>query len=395
MAERRPVPARGGRLPLASAAVGGAGLLLCLLGAWLDPRQAAFSYLAAFACWLAVALGALVMVMIAHSTGASWFLPVRRLAECVAATLPLFALLFVPLLLAAGELYPWARPLHTLGEPVREAVLAKRGYFDLPFFAGRAALYFAVWIAVALLLLAWSVRSDARPDPGLVRRQRVLAAVGLPPVGFALTFAAFDWLMSLAPEWTSTLFGIYYFAGGMTSALGLLAALTFALGRGGALPAELAPAHFHALGKLLLTFVIFWGYVAYAQFFIIWIADIPEEAGWYLPRVSGGWRWVAVALFAGQFALPFFALLSWRLKRTPVALAAVGGWLVLAHCLDLYWLVLPALHPVRPVVHWLDLAAFLGVGGAALAFGSWRFGAHAPAPTGDPDWPAALEFTTR
>jgi hypothetical protein len=374
--------------------VGGAGLLLCLLGAWLDPRQAAFSYLAAFACWLAVALGALLMVMIAHSTGANWFLPMRRLAECAAATLPLFALLFVPLLLAAGELYPWARPVRTLSGPVREAVLAKRGYFALPFFAGRAAAYFAVWIAVALLLLAWSVRSDARPGPGLVRRQRVLAAVGLPPVGFAMTFAAFDWLMSLAPEWTSTLFGIYYFAGGMTAALGLLAVLAYALGRG-ELAGELAPAHFHALGKLLLTFVIFWGYIAYAQFFIIWIADIPGEAGWYLPRVSGGWRWVAAAVALAQFAIPFFALLSWRLKRVPAALAAVGAWLVVAHCLDVGWLVLPALHPEGPSLHWLDLAAFLGVGGAALAFGSRRFGAHAPAPVGDPSWPAALEFTTR
>jgi hypothetical protein len=371
------------------------GLLLCLLGAWVDPGQAAFSYLAAYACWLALALGALLMVMIAHCTGASWFVMMRRIAESIAATLPLLAVLFVPLLFALPELYPWAQPIGTLSEEVRQAVVAKGGYFDRPFFIARAALYFAIWIGVSYPLHRWSVRSDVSPDPALAHRQRVLAAVGLPPVAFALTFASFDWVMSLAPQWVSTMFGVYYFIGGIVSALGLVAVLDVMLERGGTLARELTAAHYHALGKLLLTFVIFWGYVAYSQYFIIWIADIPAEAGWYVPRLRGSWGIVAAALAIGHFAVPFLALLSWRLKRHSVSLALVGGWLLLFHCLDAYWLVLPALHTSGISLHWLDFAAFLGIGGAALAFGSWRFRASAPAPTGDPLWARGLEFETR
>ncbi len=387
--------ASGARVQRIAAGVGAVGLLLCLLGAWIDPRQAAFSYLAAFACWLALALGALIMVMIAHCTGASWFVMMRRVTESVAATLPLLALLFIPILFALPELYPWARPLASLSDEVREAVAAKAGYFSTTFFIVRAVIYFAIWIGVSHFLHAWSVRRDRTPDPALVHRQRVLAAVGLPPVAFALTFASFDWVMSLAPQWISTMFGVYYFAGGIVAALGLVAVLDLALERAGVLAGEITPSHYHALGKLLLTFVIFWGYVAYAQYFIIWIADVPAEAGWYAPRLRGSWGVVAGAIALGRFALPFLALLSWQLKRRGASLAAVGGWLVLFHCLDLYWLVLPALHPRGVSLHWLDLAAFAGVGGAALAFGCRRFLAHAPTPQDDPLGAVGLEFTTR
>lgn len=378
-----------------AAAVGVFGLLLCLVGVWTDPRQAAFSYLAAFACWLALALGALLMVMIAHCTGASWFVLMRRLAEAVAETLPLLALLFIPLLFGLHELYPWARPLGSLTTEVRAAVVAKGGYFDRGFFIARALLYFAIWIGVSNRLHAWSVRTDSAPDPRLAHRQRVLAAVALPPVAFALTFASFDWVMSLSPEWISTMFGVYFFIGGIVAALGLVAVLDLALERQGTLAWELTAAHYHALGKLLLTFVIFWGYVAYSQYFIIWIADIPAEAGWYVPRLKGTWGLVAAALAIGHFAVPFLALLSWRLKRHSVSLALVGGWLVLFHCIDAYWLVLPALHPAGVELHWLDFAAFAGIGGSAFAFGSWRFRAHAPTPLGDPLRARGIEFETR
>jgi len=384
------------RVVLASAAVGVIGLALCGLGATVDPRQAAFSYLAAFSAWLSVALGALLMVMISHLSGASWFVALRRSAETAAATLPLFALLFVPLLFVLPELYPWARPPATLDEHLRAALAAKGTYFERPFFIARAVAYFVVWTATALLLRRWSVRRDADPaDPAPVRRQRVLAALGLPPVAFALTWASFDWLMSLAPEWVSTVFGVYWFVGGFVAALGLFAVLAFVLRRDGVLAEALTESHVHALGKLTLTFVIFWGYIAYAQYFIIWIADIPAEAGWYLPRVTGPWRPVALLLVIGHFVIPFAALLSWRLKRSPRALAAVGAWLLVMHCVDAYWLVLPALHPRTAIPHWLDLAAFAGVGGVALALWAMGMSRGVAAPVGDPLWESGLEYATR
>jgi hypothetical protein len=383
------------RLAAGCGAVGVAGLLLCVVGALVDPRQAAFAYLAAYAGWLVVALGALLMVMIAHVSGAAWFVVLRRAAEAIAATLPLFALLFLPLLLALPLLYPWARPPAALDAHLRGVVDAKRAYLNVPFFVARAVLYTAVWVAVEELLRRWSLRQDARPDEGFLHRQRALAAVGLPPIAFALTWAGFDWVMSIQPEWVSTMFGVYWFAGGFVAALGLIAVVGWAMLRTGALAGEASVSHFHALGKLLLTFVIFWAYVAYSQYFIVWIADVPAEASWYARRVTGAWRGVALALALGHFALPFAALLSWRLKRRPAALAAVGAWLVLLHLVDSAWLVLPAVRPRSSLPHWLDLAAFAGVGGAAAAFGLLRAGGEPPVPVGDPQLPAAREYETR
>lgn len=365
---------------------------LTLFGAFLTPDRSAFAYLAAWMCGLTLALGALLMIMIAHVTSASWFLPMRRIAESIAGTLPLLALLFLPILIARARLYPWARPLEMLSEPMREAVLAKPTYLGTPFFTLRAAIYFTIWIVVAALLGSWSAQQDRHPDPGLVSRERILSALGLPPVAFALTFASFDWIMSLDPRWISTMFGIYNFAGGIVAALGAIALLSHLLGPG---ILEMSRSHLHALGKLLLTFVIFWGYIAYAQYFIIWIADIPDEAGWYLPRLRGGWGGIAAALAIAHFVIPFLFLLSWRWKRETAPMAFIGVWLIGAHILDLYWLVIPALAPDSALLHWVDLIALVGIGAAMLAFGIWRFEQQLPVPLHDPRWARAREYTTR
>jgi len=192
-----------------------------------------------------------------------------------------------------------------------------------------------------------------------------LAAAGLPILGITLTFAAFDWIMSLTPAWFSAIFGLYVFAGGFIAALGLVAVVA-----PGA-PA-VGPSHTHALGKLTFAFVIFWAYMAYAQGFLIWIADKPEEVTWYLPRVGGSWGVLFVAVIAANFVLPFALLLSRDLKRHPRALAAVGAWLLVAHYLDVAWMVLPVLHPTGIRAHWLDLAALAAVGGLAAAAASAR-----------------------
>jgi len=339
------------------------GFAVWLIGAVVAPVPAFAAFLAAYATGVSLALGVLVLVMTAHLSGAAWFAPLRRLALAIAGTLPLFALLFLILLPGVGALYPWVHGTPMLG--------ARRAYLTVPFFVGRAAAYFALWIAAAVLLARRSV--EAGPDSWRPSRgERGLAAALLPPVGIALTFAAFDWLMSLRPEWSSTIYGVYVFAGGMLGALALVAVAGFALERAGPLGGAVGTRQYHALGKLLLTFVIFWAYIAFCQLLIIWIGDVPAEVAWYVPRLRGSWTWLSALLAAGQFALPFLLLLFRSSKTRPAVLVPIAAWLLVMHYLDVYWLVAPELPPGARPGAWLDLSALAAVGGSAVAFGVWR-----------------------
>src|SRR5262249_42971530 len=226
----------------------------------------------------------------------------------------------------------------------------------------------------------------------LTVKQRRLGAGSLPFLALSITFAAFDWLMSLDPTWYSTIFGVYYFAGSFLGAIALLT-LTTALARGANLFGSLvSPDHYHNLGNFLLAFTVFWAYIAFSQFMLIWIANLPEEVTWYLVRTGGKWRAVAVALAMAQFVLPFFALLSSEIKRNPRTLAAVAAWILVWHYLDVYWLVMPALHREAPAPHWTDLAAFAGVGGIAVAYTLWTLRGSYTIPVGDPYLHASLQF---
>jgi len=379
------------------AVAGVLGLALLLLGALADPRQAAFSYLTAYAYVLSFALGALLFLMIQHTIAATWSIVLHRTAEAVAATLPLLTLLFVPVLLAWPWLFPWqgdaAGP--TAGPTARLPAELRPGYLALPFAALRAAACFAVWNAAALLLHRWSLRQQTGGDPAaLAHRQRVLSAAGLPLVAFTVTLASFDWLMSLTPGWASTIFGVYYFAGAMVGILALIAVAAPRLEREGYLAGIITVSHYHALGKLLFTFLLFWAYIAFAQLLLIWIADLPREATWFVARTAGSWAAVSGLIVVGHFLLPFFALLSRELKRRPAALAAVGAWLLVMHFVDVYWIVLPVPHPAGTRPHWLDAAAVVGIAGAAAAFGLWRARGASIVASGDPTYRRSLEFFT-
>jgi len=341
--------------------IGLVGLALSGLGLLVDPRQAYASWLAALAAGLSVALGTLLLIAIAGVSGARWFDSLRGFALDVAGTLPLFALLFLVLLPGLGVLYPW----------VHARNLPNAAWLNLPWFLVRAALYFAIWIGVALTLRSWARASGAGVAAPPTPRERALAAVALPALGLTLTFAAFDWLMSLDPRWSSTVFGVYWFAGGFLAALAVVTLAAVRIGAERPHADRLPAAQGYALGALMLTFAVFWAYIAYSQYFIIWIANVPAEVAWYIPRVHGGWGIVALAVLVGQLALPLLVLLLYAAKRSARAMAVVAAWLLVVHYLDTYWLVLPAIHPDAPHPHWLDLSAVAAVGGCAVAWIGW------------------------
>jgi len=380
------------RRPRISTVAIAAGAVLCVIGLVVDPARTAAAYLVAYMSCLAIVLGELAMIMIARVTAATWFVALRRQAEQVAATLPVFAVLFVPILVALPVLYPWVHVTEAIAPPAREIVRAKAAYLNVPFFIIRAMIYLGTWILLGERLRRASLTQDRGDTETVERRLRVTSAVGLVAFGFTTSFAAFDWMMSLAPSWYSTIYGVDYFAGGMVGALALLAVLV-ARGRWrGELPASIGADHFHALAKLLLTFVLFWVYIGFSQLIVIWSAEVPIERSWYVVRMRGGWEDLGAVLVAGHFAIPFLALLIREFKRSVGAMAFLGAWLLAMHYLDVYWIIMPDAARTTMLGYWLDLGALLLVGGAGSLTWEWRRRAGHAVAVGDPAIDASLGY---
>jgi hypothetical protein len=340
---------------------GAAGMTLCIVGAAWDSVQFFRSYLFAAFAWLSIGLGSLAIVMLHNLTGGTWGVVIRRFLEAAMRTLPLMLLLFAPLAFGLDAIYPWARSEPPPMSPGKEI------YLDAPFFLIRAGAYFAIWLLIEFLLNRWSEAQDRTPEPGPTLQAQQFSGPGLILYGLSVTFAAADWVMSLEPHWYSTIFGAVVATGQMLPALalGIAAASWFS-----SHPplAELAtPPVWNDLGNLLLAFVMLWTYIAFSQFLVIWSGNLPEEIVWYVHRSEGGWQAIGVALAVFYFALPFVLLLSRDIKRNPrhlrvIALAVVGMSFV-----HHFWLIFPAFSPGQFSLHWMDLAALVGVGGLWLA----------------------------
>jgi hypothetical protein len=385
---RIPAGHRLARLPLVGAALAvlGAAQLL-VFGARHSERLYA-AWLVAFVFFLTIALGCLYFVLIHTAMAGSWGILVRRVAENAAATLPLFAILFLPVVFGLHSLYHWSEP----GAAAHDALLRwKQPYLNERFFLARAALYFVVWSAIALWFRALSRRQDAAQDPTLAARLTRASGALLIPLALTTTFAAFDWLMSLAPHWYSTIFGVYVFAGGLVAGFAFLAIVAVVLRNAGLVPA-LGAEHFHDLGKLLFAFTVFWAYIGFSQFFLIWYGNIPEETIFYRVRLEGAWRLVTLALAIGHFALPFFLLLPRQVKRNAATLVAAALWLLAMHFVDVYWLVIPSIEGQRARPGIVDVAALVAVGGVFVGAFAWLLVRSPLVPAGDPRLAESLAF---
>lgn len=371
--------------------VGVGGLALCAVGGFTNPTQFFFSYLLAFMFWLGIALGCLSIVMLHHLSGGAWGLVIRRLLEAGTRTLPLMAILFLPLLLGIPSLYVWARPDVMASDPIlREKSL----YLNVPFFLARALIYFGVWAGLAHFLNRWSLEQDRTADPALARRLQVLSAGGIVLYALTITFASFDWVMSLEPHWFSTIFGVLFMGGQALSALSFIIAAAVFLATRKPLCDVLLPSHFHDLGKLLMAFIMLWAYFSFSQFLIIWSGNLTEEIPWYMHRLAAGWQWVGIALVLFHFAIPFAILLSRANKRKARILGWVAAGVIVMRVVDLFWLIGPEIHQEGLRVHWLDVAAPLAVGGVWLAWFLWQLGTRPLLPLNDPYLKAALEHAS-
>jgi hypothetical protein len=338
---------------------------------------------------LSLALGALFFVLVHHATQAGWSVVVRRLAENAMSTIPWIGLLFVPLLFGMGELFHWS---HADAVAADHLLAHKQPYLNVPFFLVRTALYFAVWSGIALWFSRLSRRQDGDGDPEITRRMRRASAPSLILFALTVTFASFDWLMSLQPHWYSTIFGVYFFAGSMVGFFAFLALLALNARSTGLLVELISFEHQHDIGKLLFAFVAFWAYIGFSQFFLIWYGNIPEETAFFATRLTGSWRPASFLLAVGHFIVPFFFLLPRTIKRNSRALAAAAVWLLVMHLLDLHWLVMPNIHPEGMAPSLLDLAALIGSVGVFLAAFGRALRRHPLVPLRDPRLPESLLF---
>jgi hypothetical protein len=368
-------------------AAGAAGAI-SLVGLLFNPQQFFQSYLMAYMLCLGATLGCLALGMVHQLSGGAWGVLIRRPIGAASRVMPVMMVLFLPVLVGIRYLYSWADPQNVAQD---EVLQHKHLYLNVPFFLIRAVLYFAVWNALVYFLNLWSLEQDETADPAFASRMQRLSAGGLLAYGLTITFASFDWLMSLDPHWFSTIYGVLIMGGQGLTALAVLTIVLVWLSRRPPLQGIVQPAHFHDLGNLMLAFTMLWAYFSFSQYLIIWSGNLPHEIEWYEHRSFTSWRFVAMALVIGHFAVPFVVLLSRAVKRTGATILKVAIWILFARVIDLLWLISPEFHHDGLSISWMDVTLPVAVGSAWLAAFIWQLRGRAILPIHDPQFGETLQ----
>jgi hypothetical protein len=390
------LPARWDRIEGTLWIAGAIAAAVSALGLFLDPVQFFRSYLFAYLVCLGIPMGSMAILLLHYLTGGNWGLVLRGTLESVLATLPVLALLFVPLALGVKVSYPWADPDIVAHDPTK-LLQHKAPYLNVPFFLIRACIYFAAWLVIGWLLRGTSVRQTRGWSVDRHERMRAFAGPCLGLYGLTVTFAAIDWIMSLEPHWFSSIFGALIAVGwllpGMAFAILLLTQIAPTAGDA---EVEQGPDKnlWNDLGTLLFAFVMLWAYLSFSQLILIWAGNLPEEVTWYLHRIEGGWVLLAWALFLFYFAFPFLLLLSRDVKQRPERLGKAALALLVMHVIYQFWLVRAAPLPEKPgtelrpvaMLHWLDATLLIALVSVWLALVVRSLRAGQLFPSEDPAW---------
>ena len=351
---------------------GAGGLLLCIIG-WIFSAEAFYrSYLFAWVFFVGITAGSMAWTMMHHLVGGGWGRAIQRIVEAAAMNLPLMLLLFIPIVFGLRWLYPWADAVKVSHDDI---LRHKAAFLNPGFWTLRALIYFGLWITLTVLLVRGSTRYDQSRSLGVADRMRRLSAAGLVIYMLTMSLAGLDWIMSREPHYYSTIFGFIMVVGQALSALLVAVIVLTLLVTREPLRSFVTLGHFNDLGNLMLTCVILWAYVAFAQFLITWMGNIQEEVKWYWLRTRGFYGALAAILIGLHFFAPFLLLLSKELKRRPEALACIAAGLLFLRLIDIYWMVVPTGGPVRSINrYWLNIAALVGIGGLWIAAFLWHLG---------------------
>jgi hypothetical protein len=401
-------PARGKGLKKVALALVGLGLLVSILG-FLDAEgrgRLAHGYLLAFVFVWSIVLGAVFFVALQHATGSIWSVVIRRIAEMFASPMWLVALLFVPILvvtLVPGDspLLPWAQAHDAAHEGAQghdqalaHALEVKAPYLNTTFFLVRTLVFFLVWgLAASFFVRRSLAQDDGTAGPAASAKMRSVSAPFIIVFAFTVTFASFDWLMSLEPQWFSTIFGVYVWSGMTVASLAAVTIGVVGLRAKGWLPAGLVTQdHLYSLGALLFAFTCFWAYIAFSQYMLIWYANIPEETFWFADRFENGWFAVSLLLAFVRFVIPFFLLLSRRAKMDPRRLVQASVLVLFGQLVDLYWLIMPTAHGDSPKLGWQEVGPSLLLTGILVLALARFLGHRRLVAVGDPLFERSRNF---
>lgn len=386
-------PAELRRYQALALALGVLGAIALVAGGLVghNPGQMFRSFMIGYIFWIGVSVGSLGLLCLQYVTGGFWGIAGRRIFEASSRGLLPMAILFPVIVVGMKYIYLWAVP-GIIG--VDDIIRKKSAYLNREGFILRAVAYFAIWGLIAYLFSKWSRKQDEQGDHGLALWMSRFGGPALIFLILAVSFAAIDWVLSLDPHWSSTIFGLIFVANwGLTALAFTIAIMAWLVGRAPMKDFYGAP-HFHDLGKLMLALTMLWAYFSFSQFILVWSANLPEETGWYITRMSNGWGFVGAAVLILHFAIPFLILLNRNIKKKPHILVLVAVWLLVMRVVDLFWLIAPTYSFMSPGEHptsvfhlsWMDLAAPIAVGGLWMAHFFWTLSSRPLLPVNDPNF---------
>jgi len=359
--------------------------VIAVILALKNPEEFYRAYLLGFMAWLGVALGSMAILMIRHLTGGGWGVVIRRILGAAMRTVPLLAILFIPVILGMRKLYIWAQPLDNIADVHLRQHLADitRTYLTPNGFIYRAIFYFAIWNLLSFLLSHWSKQTDRPGAPDNTDRFKIVSGPGLILYGFTISFAAIDWVMSLDPSWISTIFGLVVLIGEVLSAMCFAVVVERILFNYKPMSEMLTPDFVHDHGKWMLAFTMVWAYFNFSQWLIIWAGNLPSEITYYIRRLNGGWGYVGLFIVIFHFAIPFGILLSRPFKRDIRKLVWLASWMLLMRYVDLFWIIEPNFSKTLTVTL-ADVVVPIAIGGFWLAYFFRNLGSLPLLPVHDP-----------
>lgn len=367
------------------------GIILGIIAFFLDETRAIFNYLLSFVFIVSIVVGCLFLVALEYVAGADWSTPIRRVSEFISSFIPLLVILVIPLLFSMHDLFHWT---HEEAVESDKILQGKSPYLNTEFFIIRTVLFFVIWNLFYFIIIRNSRKQDKTGDQSLTKKNIIYSAIFIPLFAITITFFSIDWMMSLEPHWFSTIFGVYFFAGSVVGALAAVTLATVLLKEKGYLHPKMVNDHYYSLGALLFAFINFWGYIAFSQYLLIWYANLPEETFWFLARWEGGWIFMSIFLIIIHFVVPYSLLLSQPAKMDPKRLKFVSVWILFAHLIDLYWLIMPQMHSEKSGYFYTILEfAFpiAAIGGLILVF-FFNSKKQNLVPVGDPKLDRGLNF---
>lgn len=363
------------------------GIVIYVIGYTVNPREAAFNNVIGFLFITSIAVGSIFLIALEYIAGAVWSVPMRRVNEFLGGLVLVAPLVALPMFFHLHDIFHWT-DLGAVGTD--ELLKGKQPYLNLNFFIIRFVVVFALWNLFYWLFVRNSLKQDLSKDQKLTTQNIRLAAVFLPVFAITLTVTAVDWAMSLEPHWFSTILGVYYFSGTVLAAVATATYIIVKFHENGYLQ-NLKRDHFYSLGALLFAFINFWAYIAFSQFLLIWYANLPEETIWFMKRWEGGMQFVSVLLIIVHFAVPYFLLLPQEAKMNLKRLKFMSIWILFAHLLDLYWLVMPT-YANGVTIGWMEIGFPVLIVGLIIVMLGYKMKRHNLVPVGDPKLERGLKF---